>query len=123
MSWRDAPLYVETHDLAVWTLRHAQSWTQDEGRLASRVQEHAVVLVCAVALALTFPATRRKHLRRADETIVRLRMELRLAGALGLLSARQLRFAGGRLRVIGKMLGGWRKRLEKKRSRHRSSSV
>ena len=111
MSWRDAPLYVEVHDLAVWTLDRAGAWKDRQGpALADRVAGVVCDLVTSVALALTFPATRYRHLEAADEAIVRLRTLLRLAQALGLLSPKGLRFAAGRLQAAGRMLGGWRKR-------------
>lgn len=65
-----------------------------------------------VSLALTFPASRSRHLEAADEAVVRLRELLRLAQELGLISPGGLRYASGRLLVIGRMIGGWRKRTE-----------
>ena len=115
MSWRDAPLYVEAHDLASWVLRKA-AWKEPEGQqLAPRVAAVAFDLVAEVSLALTFPHRRAAHLERADEAIVRLRTGLRLARELELLSGRGLRFACERLRIIGRMVGGWRKRVETQR--------
>ncbi len=111
MSWRDAPLYVEASDLASWVLRSA-SWTEPGGQhLARCVAAAAFDLVTAVSLALTFPQRRAAHLERADEAIVVLRTGLRLARGLELLSGRSLRFACERLRIIGRMVGGWRKRI------------
>ena len=83
MSWRDAPLYVEAHDLAVWVVGRAASWRQPGARcLAPRIAGAACDLVDAVALALTFPPSRAAHLERADASIVVLRTELRLAEQL-----------------------------------------
>ena len=111
MSWRNAPLYVEVHDLAVWTMDRTGTWRdRNAATLAERVAGAVCDLVTSVALGLTFPATRGRHLEAADEAIVRLRTLLRLAEALGLLSPRGLRFAAGRLQAAGRMLGGWRKR-------------
>lgn len=113
MSWRDAPLYVETHDLALWVLQRAQGWPDREGgALASLTVSAACELVSTVALALTFPASRQHHLEQSDHAIVRLRELLRLARDLGLLSPGGLRFAAGRLDTAGRMLGGWRKRTK-----------
>lgn len=111
MSWRDAPLYVEAHDLARWLLERAATW--EDGEPAHRVAGSACDLLEAVALALTFPARRAEHLEAADGAIVRLRCQLRLARELGLLSPGGQRFAAGRLLAIGRMVGGWRKRVDK----------
>lgn len=113
MSWRDAPLYVEAHDLALWVIDRAGSWTsRGEGLLAPPAVNTAHQLVTSVALALTFPTSRKEHLEAADQAIVRLRVTLCLAREMGLLSAGGLRFAAGRLAAIGRMVGGWRKRLK-----------
>ncbi len=125
MSWKDAPLYVETHDLACWVLQRAHSWPQRGDDQLSRLAAGAACeLVISVSLALTFPPTRADHLECADHAIVRLRTLLRLAGQLELLSAGGLRFASGRLREIGRMVGGWRKRVARtSRSRRRDRVI
>ncbi len=111
MSWRDAPLYVEAHDLAAWVLERTGGWRVEAAALAGATSAAACDLVTATSLALTFPDRRAVHLEQADESIVRLRTLLRLARRLGWLSAGGLRFAAGRLRAIGRMVGGWRKRV------------
>ena len=57
------------------------------------------------------PEVRAAQLQAADEAVVRLRERLRLAGALGLLSPGALRQLTGQLSTIGRMIGGWRRRL------------
>lgn len=114
MSWRRAPLYVESHDLARWVLERASRWQGGRGHpLAPPATAAACELVGQVSLALTFPATRPAHLEAADHSIVRLRTLLRLARDLGLVSSGGLRYASGRLQAAGRMIGGWRKRVEK----------
>lgn len=113
MTWKDAPLYVEAHDLARWVSERAGAWADRGGRhLAARVGDVACSLLEAVALALTFPVGRASHLAEADRAIVRLRVLLRLARELGYLSPGGLRFACERLQTAGRMVGGWRKRLD-----------
>ncbi len=111
MSWRDAPLYIEAFDLSCWVVDRAGSWKHEP--LARRASDAAIELVSAVSLALTFPATREHHLALSDEGVVRLRTVLRIAENLGLVSRGGLRDAAERLRKIGRMVGGWRKRIRK----------
>ena len=113
MSWRDATVYVEAHDLARWVLERTNSWPPTSDRhLGGPVAGAACDLLEEVSLALTFPRSRSLHLEAADEAIVRLRVLLRLAQSLALVSGGGLRFAAARLRKIGRMVGGWRKRIE-----------
>ncbi len=92
MSWRDAPLYVRSHDLArdlllrteagpCATLRH---------RLAAEAQE----LLCEVSLGLTFVDTRRLHQAAADRAVARLKVLVRLGRDVGALTERGARHAG-----------------------------
>lgn len=108
MSWRDARLYVETFDVALWVTERVRTLPQDP--MSAELLGAAADLVDSASLALTFPADRADHLRRADEAIVRLRIRLRLAQSLGMLSEGGTRDALARLALIGKMVGGWRKR-------------
>lgn len=112
MSWREAPLYVEAHDLGRWLLERLDGRPPFAASTLGRALAEAVIaLVDEVSLALTFPPTRRHHLETADHQVVRLRVRLRLARDLGHLSAGGCRYAQGRLLEIGRMLGGWRKRV------------
>lgn len=110
MSWHDAPLYVESHDLGRWLIEKASSWPVD-AHLGALVTAAGCDLATAVSLALTFPASRAEHLCEADTSIVRLRTLLRLAKDLNLMSPAGLRYAHGRLQAIGRMVGGWTKRV------------
>lgn len=113
MNARETPLYVDAHDLARWVISRARSWPPErQGHMAPLIVAAACDLVTAVSLALTFPASRWEHVEQADRSIVRLRTLLRLARDLNLLSAGGLRFAAGRLQVIGRMIGGWKKKLK-----------
>jgi hypothetical protein len=118
VSWRDAPLYVRSHDLTRWILERVDTW---EGRTAQRlggaISSAAQGVLCSVSLALTFPEEREEHLSASDRDIVRLRVLLRLAKDLGLLSPGRHRYVSGELLEIGRMLGGWRKRWGRRRDR------
>lgn len=80
MSWREAPLYIQVHDLARRVLEWTPTWSdRSDSGLVATTREQALALVDAVSLALTFPDERLAHLAAADASIVRLRMRLRLA--------------------------------------------
>lgn len=111
MSWRAAPLYVVCHDVATWTLGRTGRWPERGRSVGLAVDAAVLELLEQVALALTFPATRQQHLRQADEALARLRVVLRLARDLDLLSPSGLRHVSSDLRTAGRMLGGWRKRV------------
>lgn len=112
MSWRDAPLYIEVHDLAREVLGRAPAWTAaGHALVATAAGGAALDLLAAVAQALTFPDTRPTHLVAADQALVRLRAILRVAQELDLLGAGAARALHGRTLLAGRMIGGWRKRV------------
>lgn len=108
-EWREAPLYVDVHAIAVYLTHKATDLPTGSG-VPARLTTAALDLLDSVALGLTFPDHRLAHLRRADEAVVRLRMALRVAQDIGLLSPANVRFVSGRLVAAGRQLGGWRKR-------------
>ncbi len=125
MSWRRAPLYVQAHDLCHWLLeRLASRATRDVAGLGVRLAHDAHAIVSEVALALTFPVDRAAHQAAADDAIVRLRVTLRLAEAIGLLTPRHVRHVAAELSSIGRMLGGWRRSTRQRtRGTHRTTGV
>ena len=112
MSWRDAPLYVEAFDLAVRVSKLVDHATP--GPWATATFGASADLLEGVSLALTFPSTRHADLERADRAIVCLRVLLRLGVERGALSTGLHRDLVGRSLACGRMIGGWRKRLDKR---------
>lgn len=112
MSWRDAPLYVEAHALAVDQLARLPRWRElGHLDLASACARHALALVDAVGRALTFPAERDAALVDADHAVLGLRLAQRVALDLALLSPGAHRALVERGLRCGRMIGGWRRRL------------
>jgi hypothetical protein len=100
-----APIFVEAFDFAAWIQRLLGPSPQP---LARAIAGHALALVEAVALALK-QNSRRERLTQADELLVRLRIELRLAGEIGLLDMRRAQHGLAQLESIGRQLGGWQR--------------
>lgn len=108
MSWRDAPLYVRVHDLARDLLgRMAEG---PHAGLRHRIAIEAQELLCEVSLALSFVDGRSAHQAAADRSITRLKVLVRLAEDLEVLTARGARHSGEQLVEIGRMMGGWRRK-------------
>ena len=110
MSRKEAPIYIEAHDLTRWVVEKAATWPAP-ALLAPQVTQASTELLSSVSQALTFTRNRRDHLNRADEAIVKLRVLLRVARDMGQISPSAHRFACSRLSAIGSMLGGWLRRL------------
>lgn len=102
-----APLYVDAFGLCEWLLGHFG----DDARILPRaISQCGLALLEAITLALK-GHQRDEQLERADECLIRLRTQLRLAGAMGYLSEAQMLHALERADAIGRQLGGWLRKL------------
>ena len=104
---KEAPLYVQTHDLARWLLQNLAP----SGPLEARVHEGALSLLDHVVLALK-GFDRERNVDGADAATALLRTQLRLARDLDHIDDRQLLFLTRELDSIGRQIGGWLRRLE-----------
>lgn len=109
----DAMLQDRCEDFARWLLTRVRAWPDNAARLLGEpLFAEARALLGATSLALAFRAERAAHLRAADEALGRLRALLRLAETdPPLLDPTAVAEAAEQLTAIGRILGGWRKRL------------
>ena len=107
----EAPLFVKTYDLVVWLTQRTLTFPkQHRFGLAARIMEQAHQALESVTLALR-GFERIENVERADAAFALLRVYLRLARDLELLRSQQLFHAIARIEELGKMLGGWQKKL------------
>lgn len=102
-----APLYVDAFALCEWLLGR---FGDDPRVLPQALCRSALALLDAVTLALK-GRRRDEHVEAADEHLIILRTQLRLAEAAGYLDERQLTHALDRADGIGRQLGGWLRSL------------
>ncbi len=102
-----APLYVDASRLCAWIL---QGLGKREEVLARRLCSTALELLEHLTLALKNRG-REERIDGADEDLIVLRLQLRLAGTVDLLSESQVLFALEQADAIGRQLGGWRRSL------------
>ncbi len=102
-----APIFGDANRLCAWLL---EQLGQDDRVLARRICTTALELLEAVALAVK-NRRREERIERADEALIALRIELRLAEATGLLAESQVLFALKQADGVGRQLGGWHRSL------------
>ena len=112
MKTDEAPLYIHAYDLAKWLIRRGQRFPKSQRFvLALRIQNCALDLLDDVVLALVERDGRSARLHAADRSLTRLRLYLRLAHDLELLSDRQRDDSSRATGELGRMLGGWLRQL------------
>ena len=102
-----APLFTDAFALCEWLLGR---FGEDTRELPRALCRRGFVLLQVISLALR-QRDRDDCIDRADEELIGLRNELRLAAAVGYLSDAQTIHALERADAIGRQLGGWLRAL------------
>lgn len=104
-------LLARAQDLLVDLLKRTARWPRRlRGSLVGRVETAAVELVACIACAQAARGDgRRIHVEVADQRLAVLRVLLRAAGDLKLLSAGAQAHVGAQVDEVGRLLGGWQK--------------
>lgn len=110
MRMDEAPIFIRAYDLHGWLLDRIGPAAKSP-EVGRAVLHHSRGLLETVSLALSRFDTHGR-LIEADEHATLLRVHLRLAREKELLSDRQLVYANGELRDVGRQIGGWLRRLE-----------
>lgn len=104
---KPAPLFTDTFALNQWLLGHFDA---ENSHLARRLCNTSLALLETITLALK-NYLREERIIEADEQLIALRMQIRLAEACGALDERQLHHALDLTDRIGRQLGSWQRSL------------
>ena len=106
---QQSPIFVRTYDFLHWLLPATAKFPrQHRFILAEQLQRKAFELQDSLVQA-GLSSRAGTALNRADCALASLRIYLRLAHDLNLLSHRRYEHAAGMLIEIGNLLGGWKK--------------
>jgi len=109
-----APVYVRASDLTLDLMARCEKLPRSQRPvLGDRIQLEAIEVLNDISTAILFPEERAEHLMRADKSLLRLRLAVRLAGDRQLFGEREMRFVMERIDVIGRMIGGWRRQTRR----------
>ena len=79
--------------------------------MAKRIEDAVLNLYDCLLLAIKLEAKKKDTLAKADYELVRLKHYLRLSKDMGLFSLKQYEFSSQAVVEIGRLLGGWIKKL------------
>lgn len=109
----ESPIFTQTYDLLRWLLPLAGKMPREHRNgLARRIPEVGFTLQRQFIAATKQPANQAILLRDADATLAELRLLLRLARDLQAISFKQYEEGARRSGEIGRLLGGWLRKLE-----------
>lgn len=101
------PAIQKSYDVNRWLLPRIERFSRRyKFTLGDRLQATALDLCLAIVEA-SHAKRKDRALFRADRLLDQLRILLRLAGDVGELSNRQVRYVSGLNEELGRMIGGW----------------
>ena len=117
MTPPDTPLFVKTHDFIVWLLKHSMRFPKAlRHTFTNRLEQSAFDFQQATLMANAVRGeSRLRHLERADGHLSCVRSLIRFTIDLQLLGAIQVKYANDRLDELGRLLGAWKKGVDRQR--------
>ncbi len=106
-----SPIFVKTEAFMLWLLNHVKQYPREERfRLTARIEQTLFVFHESLLYAAKTEEAAR-YLRKADAQLDMLRTYLRFALELKYTTPDQYRYIAEQTTEIGKLLGGWMKRI------------
>ncbi len=111
-----SPVFVRTYDLLLWLIRATTKFPRSQRFVLARTVQWTILqlqerLIEAGLLDKQNPLVALDKLNQADVLLVKLRFYLRLCHDLTLLSDGQYAHGSGMMDEVGRLLGGWIKKL------------
>ncbi len=107
----ESPIFVRTYDLLLWLIPAVERFPRSQRPVLGRAVQEAALALQSHLTAAAMSADPGPLLQEADVVLALLRTRLRLCYDLRLLSLGQYEHAGRQVAEIGRLLGGWRRRL------------
>jgi len=109
-------LTVITHayDLLVWTLNHTGKFPRTHRHVLGRQIEEKLYGLLDALVEAKYTSDKSDILRTAALQVEQLRLLYRTAKDLRILAVNSHAYANRRLQEIGRQLGGWRKRVDRR---------
>lgn len=106
---QESPIFTRTYDLLLWLIPQVQKFPRTHRfGLAERIQTVAFDFQDQITWAGKMSGVdRREHLRQADVQLEQLRIWLRLARDLKLITLAQYEHVSRQISEVGRLLGGW----------------
>jgi len=109
---QESPIFIKTYDFTKWLLEHTIRFPKSQRFvMARRIEEAALDFSDCLLLAVKVEKERKETLQRASFELERLKQYLRLSKDMGLFSLKQYEYSSTAMVEIGRLLGGWLKKV------------
>jgi hypothetical protein len=112
---KESPIFIKAYETMVWVLQHTRKFPKEQRFLmAKRMEEGFLDFYERLNQAVKITRDERLALNEADRVLANLKLYNRLCKDMKLLAFNQYEHLAGELDEMGKLLGGWLKRVQKK---------
>jgi len=110
-----SPIFVKTYDFLLWLLPLTLKFPKSQRfLLAERLGKIALDFYESIIAAIQHSDESIRHISEADLLLVKIRFYLRLSYDLHCISMGQFEYASKKVDELGRLLGGWIKKVKKK---------
>ena len=113
---KESPIFTRTYDLLRWLIPATVKFPRQHRFVLAETVQRTAFRFQEEILEAGFNKRPLAELARADVTLAKLKLYLRLCHDLDLFSHGQYEHASRIVTEIGRLLGGWRKSLQANRS-------
>ncbi len=107
-----SPIFIKTYDFLLWLIPVTLKFPKSQRfLLAERLSKQALDFYDLILEAVTEPEQAAQHLGKADRLLTKIRLYIRLSYDLECMSQKQFEHAARSLDEIGRLMGGWQKKV------------
>jgi four helix bundle protein len=118
----ESPIFTRTYDLLQWLIPATVKFPRAHRFVLAEAVQRAALQFQEEILEAAYSGRRpQASLQRADVSLTKLRLYLRLCHDLDLLSRGQYEHVSNKVDEIGRLLGGWRKKDKKAKETQESA--
>jgi hypothetical protein len=108
---KQSPIFTRTYDLLRWLIPQTVKFPRQQRFVLAEAVQRTALRFQEELIEAAYAETPLPALRRADVTLVKLRIYLRLCRDLQLLTFNQYEHVARMVNEIGRLLGGWMKKV------------
>jgi hypothetical protein len=109
---KESPIFVKTYDFTKWLLEHTIKFPKSQRFVMARRMEEAILnFYDSLLFAVKEERDKKAALNEASYELERLKHYIRLCKDLNLLNIKQYEYSSKEIVEIGRLLGGWLKKV------------
>ena len=111
---KESPIFIKCYEMMVWLLERTAKFPKNQRFLLAKRMENAALDIFEKLNQAALSKGRESllPLSEADVSLANLKLYNRLAKDLQLLAFNQYEYLAGLLDEVGRLLGGWQKRVQ-----------